>query len=113
MIFCRGCGKEIHETAPQCPHCGARQVSANYNRERYHWSSIVSLVSGVLFFIVIIIDGDDSWDKDTALGMLVFSFIPIVFAIFSFNEKEYLGKWMGVTGLVLGLFCALVAIGSL
>ena len=25
MIFCRGCGKEIHETASTCPHCGAPQ----------------------------------------------------------------------------------------
>jgi TM2 domain-containing membrane protein YozV len=25
MVFCRGCGKEIHETAPVCPHCGAPQ----------------------------------------------------------------------------------------
>ena len=25
MVFCRGCGKEIHETAPGCPHCGAPQ----------------------------------------------------------------------------------------
>lgn len=25
MVFCRGCGKEIHETAPTCPHCGATQ----------------------------------------------------------------------------------------
>jgi len=25
MVFCRGCGKEIHETAPSCPHCGAPQ----------------------------------------------------------------------------------------
>jgi hypothetical protein len=25
MVFCRGCGKEIHETAPSCPHCGAVQ----------------------------------------------------------------------------------------
>lgn len=25
MVFCRGCGKEIHETAPTCPHCGAPQ----------------------------------------------------------------------------------------
>jgi len=25
MVFCRGCGKEIHETAPACPHCGALQ----------------------------------------------------------------------------------------
>lgn len=22
MVFCRGCGKEIHESAPTCPHCG-------------------------------------------------------------------------------------------
>ena len=26
MAFCRGCGKEIHETAPMCPHCGAPQA---------------------------------------------------------------------------------------
>ncbi|WP_423709394.1 NINE protein [Undibacterium sp. WLX3042] len=25
MVFCRGCGKEIHETALTCPHCGAPQ----------------------------------------------------------------------------------------
>lgn len=26
MVFCRGCGKQIHETAPSCPQCGALQV---------------------------------------------------------------------------------------
>jgi len=25
MVFCRGCGKEIHESATACPHCGAPQ----------------------------------------------------------------------------------------
>ncbi len=25
MIFCHGCGKELHETAISCPHCGAQQ----------------------------------------------------------------------------------------
>lgn len=25
MVFCRGCGKEIHESASACPHCGAPQ----------------------------------------------------------------------------------------
>ncbi|WP_226962191.1 zinc ribbon domain-containing protein [Sulfurimonas marina] len=25
MVYCRGCGKEIHETAESCPHCGAPQ----------------------------------------------------------------------------------------
>jgi TM2 domain-containing membrane protein YozV/type II secretory pathway pseudopilin PulG len=28
MVFCRGCGKEIHESAPACPHCGAPQALA-------------------------------------------------------------------------------------
>ena len=26
MKFCHGCGKEIHETATTCPHCGAKQA---------------------------------------------------------------------------------------
>lgn len=26
MVFCRGCGKEIHDSAPACPHCGAPQT---------------------------------------------------------------------------------------
>jgi hypothetical protein len=25
MVFCRGCGKEMHESALACPHCGAPQ----------------------------------------------------------------------------------------
>lgn len=29
MVFCRGCGKEIHESAPTCPHCGAPQRSSS------------------------------------------------------------------------------------
>lgn len=28
MVFCRACGKELHETAPLCPHCGAPQALA-------------------------------------------------------------------------------------
>jgi TM2 domain-containing membrane protein YozV/Tfp pilus assembly major pilin PilA len=27
MVFCRGCGKEIHESAPACPHCGFVQAT--------------------------------------------------------------------------------------
>lgn len=29
MVFCRGCGKEIHESANSCPHCGAVQRSGS------------------------------------------------------------------------------------
>jgi TM2 domain-containing membrane protein YozV len=27
MVHCRGCGKEIHETAITCPNCGAPQAN--------------------------------------------------------------------------------------
>jgi uncharacterized membrane protein YhaH (DUF805 family) len=27
MVFCRGCGKEIHESAASCPHCGAQKTN--------------------------------------------------------------------------------------
>lgn len=27
MVHCRGCGKQIHESAPSCPHCGAPQAA--------------------------------------------------------------------------------------
>lgn len=31
MVFCRGCGKEIHDSAPTCPQCGATQGAPNAN----------------------------------------------------------------------------------
>lgn len=30
MVFCRGCGKDIHDSAPICPHCGAPQHSLTH-----------------------------------------------------------------------------------
>ncbi|MYN45575.1 DUF805 domain-containing protein [Pseudoduganella sp. FT93W] len=32
MVFCRGCGQELHESAPLCPHCGAPQTVASAPR---------------------------------------------------------------------------------
>jgi TM2 domain-containing membrane protein YozV len=26
MVFCTGCGKQIHDSAPTCPNCGAVQL---------------------------------------------------------------------------------------
>ncbi|MCF8110371.1 MAG: TM2 domain-containing protein [Desulfobacteraceae bacterium] len=40
MVFCRGCGKEIHEDARTCPHCGAPQRATNQGKNK--------VVAGVL-----------------------------------------------------------------
>lgn len=31
MVFCRGCGKKINDSALACPHCGATQTLTSYN----------------------------------------------------------------------------------
>jgi TM2 domain-containing membrane protein YozV len=44
MVFCRGCGKEIHETAPTCPFCGAVQAVRQPGKSK--------IVAGVLALLV-------------------------------------------------------------
>lgn len=33
MVSCKGCGKEIHETASACPHCGAPQETTKISND--------------------------------------------------------------------------------
>ena len=44
MIFCRGCGKEIHETASTCPHCGAPQVAINSSNQISNDAKLMLLI---------------------------------------------------------------------
>ena len=75
MVFCRGCGKEIHETALMCPHCGAPQ-SKSSNMGKTSFSSYdqvpwyrKNLVAWVCFFIfplgllLMLITGDIYYEK--------------------------------------------------
>jgi len=34
QVFCRGCGKEIHEKAEICPSCGVRQLSSQSDKNK-------------------------------------------------------------------------------
>ena len=34
MVFCRGCGREIHQSAASCPGCGARQQAARQGKSK-------------------------------------------------------------------------------
>ena len=44
MVYCRGCGKELHESARACPHCGATQGVANQGKSK--------VVAGLLAFFL-------------------------------------------------------------
>ncbi|MDH2918647.1 MAG: hypothetical protein PXX73_05585 [Sideroxydans sp.] len=53
MIFCRGCGKEIHESATACPHCGAPQVSTiGKENEGKPWSTGRMMLYGIFSFLL-------------------------------------------------------------
>lgn len=46
MVFCRGCGKQIHESAPTCPQCGAVQVVAGSAKSRTTAGVLAILLGG-------------------------------------------------------------------
>jgi uncharacterized membrane protein YeaQ/YmgE (transglycosylase-associated protein family) len=111
MIFCRGCGKQIHESAPNCPQCGATQGSV-VGKEKYHWASITAFVTGIVVLLIAMAEPDGQWDKDTVLGAMILGAIPIAFGLYSFSQPPKNGRWMGITGVVLGAFVVLAALGS-
>jgi len=59
MIFCRGCGKEIHESAISCPHCGAPQsdVSADLGKKngtarKPVWGKVLIVIFALFTFSI-------------------------------------------------------------
>ncbi len=48
MVFCRGCGKEIHETAPTCPHCGAPQSAQSLSSTSLKSQTVAGLLCAFL-----------------------------------------------------------------
>jgi len=100
MVFCRGCGKEIHETAVTCPHCGAPQKAQS--------PSSGSGSSGMEYLIPI---GRSGWA--IAAGYLAFFALFLVPAPFALacgvmglrdiqKNPEKLGKPRAIFGIVMG-----------
>ena len=46
MVYCRGCGKEIHETAKSCPHCGATNASSGSGEKSRIAAALLALFLG-------------------------------------------------------------------
>lgn len=115
MVFCRGCGKELHESAPVCPQCGSLQnasVSRVANTPasagQSLWASITSLVFGVICMLALL--DDSEWDRDTIVGLGMFAALALVFGIVSLNVSRR-GRGMAIAGIVMGAVGLLCAIG--
>ncbi|MGC0865943.1 NINE protein [Pantoea agglomerans] len=46
MVFCRGCGKEIHESARACPNCGATQSGLGQGNKNRIAAALLALFLG-------------------------------------------------------------------
>ena len=111
MVFCRGCGKEIHETAVSCPHCGAVQqvtVKSPKNQSGTLWLPVPSLILGVI--VVLALFDESSWDKDTYMGIFTCIVAAIVLGGFGISTQER-GRGMSIAGIVLGVIGLLGVIG--
>lgn len=112
MVFCRLCGKEVHETASACPHCGGVQhlISAppHQTSDGPLWVPITSLVLGII--CILAFSDVSKLDKDAILGLGSFSVAGLVLGAVSLN-KQKTGKGMAITGVLLSSLALLAFIG--
>lgn len=112
MVFCRCCGKQIHESAPACPQCGGLQnvekPVATKRGEPGLWMPIVALICGIIVFLGLL--DDKTPDRDTTIGIVMFSIVGIVFGSVSIGNQAA-GKKMAIAAVVMSVIALLALIG--
>lgn len=113
MIFCRGCGKSIHETALSCPHCGGLQTATAMpvvsTGNPSITMAVTSLVLGILGLMIVL--DTQVWSKDDVALELFFDITGLVFGVVSLS-KRMAGKNIAITGVVLNALSLLILLGS-
>lgn len=115
MVFCRCCGKEIHQSAPACPQCGGLQnvaaavapVAAKTG-EPGLWVPITALIGGIIGAAAIL--DDKIPDRDTTVGIITAGIIGIVFGVVSIRNQSA-GKKMAIAAIILSVIAILGLIG--
>lgn len=113
MMFCRECGKEMHESALACPGCGAPQqaaVSQSQKRQGTLWLPVPALILGI--FCTLLLFDDTEWDMDTYVGAYLFCVVTLVLGIAGVTTQEK-GKGMSIAAIVLGALSTLLITASL
>ena len=114
MNYCKACGKTVHETAANCPHCGAVQYTIKPAALSTHsqgpiWTSITGLTCGL--FPIMAAMSEKDWSKEEAGGAVLFATIASVLGGLSI-AKHHRGRGMAIAALVLGVIGFLLAVGS-
>lgn len=111
MNYCTGCGQQIHETAPTCPHCGAVQLTAKSTTqaEGTLWLPVPALICSLM--TILSLADPNEWTRDEVVGLGIFSVIGLVLAGIGLARQER-GRAMSIAALVLGVIGLMGIIGS-
>lgn len=110
MVFCRGCAKEIHDTAPYCPNCGAPQPGATtVQRGISPWLAITSIVLAILAIICAV--KVESFDHDQVVGGAALAVLALAAGAINLHQKKT-GKGISITAVVLAAVSFFILTGS-
>jgi len=114
MMFCRYCGKEIHESAPACPQCGGLQHPAAKagarGAEPGLWMPVTGLVCSILCALALLDEAPPNIDLIS--GIFTLGMIGIIFGIVSICN-QVTGKKMAIASVVLSAIAIMAAVGHL
>ena len=105
MVFCRGCGKEIHETATACPHCGFVQTAQNESMWMSGVASVLALIE-ILNWINI-----NNWNRNMEVGLWMFAIVSLTLAAITLTKKRK-GKIFAVVSIVISVLTMLILLGK-
>lgn len=110
-MFCRFCGKSMHETAISCPSCGGVQNTAFVsNTGASIWMSIASMITGLLGMLALM--DNSPWDMETVVGVIMISSCPAaIWGVWTLVEKRG-GKNMAIAGLVMSVVVFFGCVGA-
>jgi len=116
MVECPFCREEIIESSIKCKHCNSLLVPLSTEvivvKKRASTKSILSMICGIIIFIILLTEPSGKWNSDEVIGGCALSLPSIILGIISLTQHEE-GKVFAITGIILGGFCFLMALGSL
>ena len=81
MVYCRGCGKELHESAPTCPHCGFVQPT----NKGSGWMAITAFAMAALCFLSWFDITD--WSSGREALLWFYAIVSLTLGSISINRK--------------------------
>lgn len=91
LVFCRGCAKQIHETAPTCPQCGAPQ----------HLSAAPAVEPEPL----VVAPANSQVATILGIGSMLYGAACVLTLLYPYEWALSIFFQNGLCGLVLGITC--------